>query len=324
MTVSVRTVMARAAVFLLLCTIWHAPRIQAQAKAAPGSGTIVDRHPLQLSPAVAQSSADLLKHVHVEAITYMSDGLRIKGYLAVPEGAGPFPCVILNRGGNQVLGVFDDEHALHSLGKIASWGYVVVASQYRGAAGSEGRDEYGGADVDDVLNLIPLLESVPTCDRARIGMYGASRGGMMTYLALARTDRVKAAIVLSGMSDLTESVRSRPQMGSVFQTYIPGFDANPGGLLKQRSAIYWVNKLPANVPILILHGSADWRVAPSQALDMARGLLEARHPVRLVMFEGGAHGVPEFGQDRDALMRQWLDNYLRDGKKWPDPAPHGE
>ena len=259
----------------------------------------------------------------VEAIAYISDGLRVNGYLAMPRRQGVFPSVIYNRGGNSTLNVWTDEAAIAALGKVASWGYVVVASQYRGAGGSEGRDEYGGADVDDVLNLIPVLESLPNVDKSRIGMYGASRGGMMTYLALARTDRIRAAVVLSGMSDLFENRNARPEMAGVFERYMPDYPANAAEALRRRSAIRWVDALPSTVPLLLIHGTADWRVSPSEAFDLARALAATEHPVRFLLYEGGSHGVPEFAAERDAAVRGWLDAYLRDGRKWPDLKPHG-
>jgi dipeptidyl aminopeptidase/acylaminoacyl peptidase len=314
-------------IMIAICVCVGGWRAFAQAPASQPvtpAPVIVDRRPLQLSPAVAQLSVDLLKKVHIEAITYLSDGLRIKGYLVVPEGAGPFPCVIVNRGGNQNVGIWTDDSALKSLSRFAAWGYVAVASQYRGAGGSEGHDEFGGADVNDVMNLIPLLKTVPGADVNRIGMFGASRGGMMAYLALTRTDRIRAAIVLSGMSDLAESLRSRPELAKPWKDMVPDYANNRDTALRQRSAINWIDKLPANVPLLIMHGTADWRVSPSQAFEMARGLYDAKRPVRFVMYEGGSHGVPEFAEDRDMLMHQWLDAYVRDGRKWPDLKPHGE
>ena len=265
----------------------------------------------------------VLQHVDVEAITYLSDGLRINGYMALPKGAGPFPCVILNRGGNHTLNVLDDVSAVDWLGRVASWGYVVVASQYRGAGGSQGHDDYGGGDVDDVLSLIPALESLPSADVRRIGMWGTSRGGMMTYLALTRTDRVKAAVIVSGMSDLFESSQSRPEMEANFKEFMPDYPADRSAALNRRSAIRWIDKLPPTVPLLIVHGTADWRVSPSQAFDMARALYEARRPMRLVMYEGGSHGVPEFAEEKYALIRSWFDGYVRDGRKWPDLNAHG-
>lgn len=294
------------------------------AQSTQASGTIVDRRPLQLSSKIAQQRAEALQKVRAEGITYLSDGLRIKGYLVVPDGPGPFPCLIVNRGGNPHLGVWTDDRVAVHLTALAALGYVVVASQYRGAAGSEGRDEFGGADVDDVLNLIPLLENVPSADTSRIGMLGGSRGGMMTYLALTRTNRIRAAVILSGASDLAETAHARPEMVQLFRQLIPNFDRNPEEAMKERSAVDWVNKLPANVPLLIIHGTADLRVSPSQAFDMARALYKAKRPFRFVMFEGGSHGVPEFLAERNAMIREWLDRYVRDGQKWPDLNPHGQ
>jgi dipeptidyl aminopeptidase/acylaminoacyl peptidase len=265
----------------------------------------------------------VVQHVDVEAITYLSDGLRINGYLALPNGAGPFPCIIVNRGGSHRLNVLDDVSAVEWLGRVASWGYAVIGSQYRGGGGSQGHDDYGGDDVDDVLNLIPVLETLPSADVRRIGMWGASRGGMMTYLALTRTVRVKAAVIVSGMSDLFESGRSRPEMEANFKEFMPDYDADRAAALNRRSAIRWIDKLPATVPFLIVHGTADWRVSPSQAFDMARALYEARRPMRLVMFEGGSHGVPEFAEEKNTLIRSWFDGYVRDGRNWPDLKAHG-
>src|SRR4030095_11639469 len=119
---------------------------------------------------------DILKSVEFHRITYLSDGLKVKGYLAGPKIGERLPCVIYNRGGNREFGALRRGPAAAMLGRVASWGYVVVASQYRGNVGGEGREEFGGADVNDVLNLIPLLQSWPQADASRLGMYGWRRG----------------------------------------------------------------------------------------------------------------------------------------------------
>ena len=306
---------------LLLVASISAQQLAAQSTAE--SGVIVDRRPLQLSSEEARQAAEVLQHEHAEGLTYLSDGLRINGYLVVPNGSGPFPCLIVNRGGNPDLAVWTDASAGFFLSTLAARGYVVIASQYRGASGSEGHDEYGGADVDDVLNLIPVLEKVPSADTSRIGILGISRGGMMTYLALARTNRIRAAVIISGLSDLVETAHARPEMAQVFHQLIPNFDSNTKETLEERSAIDWVNKLPKNVPLLIMHGTADWRVSPSQAFDMARALYEAKIPMRFVMFEGGSHVLPQFLAERNALMLEWMNRYVRDREKLPDLTPHG-
>jgi dipeptidyl aminopeptidase/acylaminoacyl peptidase len=261
-----------------------------------------------------------------EEVAYLSDGLRIKGYLLTPAQEGKHPCIIFNRGGNPQLDSLSRESVVRGhAAMLASAGYMIVASQYRQGGGSEGYDEFGGNDVHDVLNLIPLLEHEPACDASRIGMFGVSRGGMMTYLTLTKTDRIRAAVVLSGLSDLALNLKSRPDdMGKVYQTYIPDYGRRREQALAERSAVRWAEKIDKKTPLLVLQGTADWRVGPAESLEMADALLRSKHPFRFVLFEGGAHGLPEHRIEVDRLLLNWFNDYLRDGKKWPSLEPHGQ
>jgi dipeptidyl aminopeptidase/acylaminoacyl peptidase len=56
---------------------------------------------------------------------------------------------------------------------------------------------------------------------------------------------------------------------------------------------------------------------------MAAALLEAKHPFRLVLFEGAQHGLAEFREEADRMMRDWLDRYVKERKPWPSLEPHG-
>src|ERR1044071_6661487 len=101
-------------------------------------------------------------------IKYMSDGLKISGFIYKPKDvAGKrLPAVIWNRGGagdDTVIGVANYLH-FYEMHRLASEGFVVLASQYRGYDGGEGKDEVGGADTDDVLNLFPLARSLGYVD----------------------------------------------------------------------------------------------------------------------------------------------------------------
>ncbi|MDX1479006.1 MAG: alpha/beta fold hydrolase, partial [Saprospiraceae bacterium] len=203
-------------------------------------------------------------------ITYLSDGFKVKGYLLEPRASGKHPCVIFNRGGNRSFGMLTPVRIAFLGGKLASHGYVVIASNYRGVDGGEGMEEFGGADVNDVLNLIPALGQTEKADTSRIGMYGWSRGGMMTYLALTRTDRIKAAVVGGAVSDNFETIRERPDMEThVLAELIPDYAASKEAALTERSAIHWADRFPKNVPVLMLHGNADWRVKSTQSLRLA-------------------------------------------------------
>lgn len=299
--------------------------------AAPQDGSLVDSSEVSLKSADIErlevrrpGFRALLSEIDIKAITYLSDGLKVKGYLVVPRKGGNLPCVIYNRGGNREFGAISDLKAAADLGRIASWGYVVVASQYRGNAGGEGKEEFGGRDINDVLNLLPLLKSVPQADVTRVGMIGWSRGGMMAYLALARTDRIAAAIISAGLADAFENIRSRPDMEkSVYAQLIPNYAEDREAALVARSAVRWPEKLHKQTPILLLHGSSDWRVHPSGALAMASKLYESKHPFRFVFFEGGDHGLSEHAEEVNRLTKDWLDRYVRDKQPWPSLEPHG-
>jgi hypothetical protein len=56
---------------------------------------------------------------------------------------------------------------------------------------------------------------------------------------------------------------------------------------------------------------------------MASALYASRHPFRFVFFEGGDHELREYQEEVEALIKAWLDRYVRDGKPWPSLEPHG-
>ena len=302
------------------------------------NGKIVDQQAVTLDASITQElkstapeTLAILDQVEVSEITYISDGLKIQGFLLAPKGNGKFPVLIFNRGGCKNYVALTKQFVLRWLTVFANWGYVVVASQYRGNGGSEGKDEFGGADIHDVLNLIPLVESLPNADPSRIGMYGWSRGGLMTYLTLTRTDRIKAAVVGGALTDLASLSALRKQLrpDDDFEEFclrdtIPDYDQNKQKELKARSPIMWPEKLNKKTPILMFHGTADWRSPPQYSLDMAAALLKRKHPFRLIMLEGGDHETTEHLEEVDRITKDWLDQYVRDLKSWPSLELHGD
>ncbi len=265
-----------------------------------------------------------LDSIEVYGITYLSDGLKIKGLMAKPKKPGNYPCIIYNRGGNRDFGGLLVAHGAITLGKLAREGYVVIASQYRGNGGSEGQEEFGGKDVNDVVVLTKVLKEIEKADTDRIGMYGWSRGGMMTYIALTKTDKIKAAVVGGAVSDSYKSIKDRPAMETgVLAELIPNYETQKEEALYERSAVKWADKFPKNVPILMLHGNADWRVKPEQSLTLALEFEKYRIPYRLIMFEGGDHGISEHRAEVNKEVLSWFDRYLKNGEALPNMEYHG-
>ncbi len=292
----------------------------------PYGDTAVQRLVFNLPSHNLKPGFSFLKKVEMEEIYYMSDGLRVKAYLAYPKNADHLPVIIYNRGGNREFSKIYPYRVVDILARMASWGYVAVGTQYRGNDGGDGEEEFGGADVNDVLNLFPLLEKLPQADTGRIGMMGKSRGGMMTYLTLMQTDKVKAAVIIGGVTDLQVMNGSR---GNEMETYvyrelIPGYDSNKDSLLRIRSAINRVDEICRSCPVLLMHGTADWRVPPEESLHMAAEFQKRKIPYRLVMIEGEDHGLTTRKEESNQFARNWFHRFLVEGEPLPNLEPHGK
>lgn len=260
---------------------------------------------------VSLESLDVGYSENVESyrLRYLSDGLEVVGFLIKPRQGDRYPAVILNRGGQLEFAKIDTATLKYLSHLVSVENYVVVASQYRGNDGGEGREEFGGSDVNDVLNLIPMLESLPFVNPDKIAMLGYSRGGMMTYIAITMTDKVKAACVIGGITDLIQWFNERLDMGSVLIELIGGTPEEKENEYKKRSAYYWPEEI--NTPVLILHGGYDWMVDDSQAEKLASELEELGKTYELVVYPRGSHGLEEHAQDVFSRIFEWFENYLQ-------------
>jgi dipeptidyl aminopeptidase/acylaminoacyl peptidase len=240
------------------------------------------------------------ERVDCRHVKYMSDGLKVSGYIWKPMGAaGKLPLIVFNRGGN---GDFGKALPWQNTWHFALDGFVVIAAQLRGSDGGEGKDEFGGADVDNVLNTIPLAASLGDVDMRNIFLLGWSRGGMETAIALKRGMKVNAAAVGGALSDLHAELARRPTLGTnVWRRLMPNYGE---AALRERSAIDWPERI--RVPLLLIHGSADWRVDPAETQRFAEALKRAGAMYELVVYPGDDHGVSLHKDDSNRRIVQWF------------------
>ena len=240
---------------------------------------------------------------------YLSDGLKVIGYIFKPRRitSRRLPLIIYNRGGHAD---FDEVGTitLLQIHPLLEFGFIVLAPQYRGSDGGQGQDEFGGAEVHDVLNLVPLAESLGYVDMGNVFMYGVSRGGMETYLAIKHHVRVNAAAVLGAPADEVAGNRRRP-MTDVYKKLVPGFEKDPETKFRERSAVFWADEL--NVPILILHGGEDWRVSPNDSLKLASRLQELNKAYQLFVYSGDDHDLSLHRQQRDQQIILWFEQHRK-------------
>jgi len=277
-------------------------------------------------PRAVYEEARTQKDFDFVEITYASDGLSVHGLLIKPKAPGTrkWPAIIFNRGGNGDLGRITDNGQpcggmtntscldVADLYFLAKEGFVVIASDYRYRGASVKRDEWGGGEVDDVLNLVPALKSLEYVDADRLYMLGLSRGGTMAYLAIKRGIAVKAAAVIGGVTDVKAWVDARPEMGIVkgnefidgFANIWPDYEHRAEEYYRARSAVYWADQI--NVPVLILHSRTDRMVPVTQALRMAEALQEKGKVYALRIYDRDGHSLPQNRDDRDRLIIDWF------------------
>ena len=256
---------------------------------------------------------NILEKTVVEKIVYLSAGLKVSGYLAYPkDDSKKYPCIIWCRGGIGNAGAIDKFTARGIYGQLASWGYCVLASQYRGNDGGEGHDDFGGDDVNDVLNLIPLADEIPQANKDVWGIEGWSRGGMMTYLALTKINIFKAAVVLGGIANLRCNADESKFMRRLYEQTMGKYGEDEfKKRCESRSILNFPEKLSKNTPLLMIHGNADERVLPHDSLDLANKLVDLKFPYRLVMLEGGDHFLKSHRKEVDEMRKNWYEKYLR-------------
>ncbi len=271
----------------------------------------------QSEEARAQQTLEILD------IRYASDGLEVPGVLIRPKNPGnrKWPVIIYNRGGTGDYGrITNDDHACNrehfacltivDLYLLAKSGFVIIASDYRFHGATAKRDEWGGADVNDVLNLTRALPSLDFVDRERLYMLGTSRGGTMTYQVLRRGPPIRAAAVIAGASDLEALGRYRPEFVNGDKWYDgwarvwPGYANHAADLYRDRSPVYWADKLA--VPILILHSRVDRLCPVDQALRMAAALQASGKVYALHIYDRDGHSLPQNREDRNRQIVEWF------------------
>jgi dipeptidyl aminopeptidase/acylaminoacyl peptidase len=249
--------------------------------------------------------------IECKRLRYLSDGLKVVGYLWKPKKTAgkKLPLIIFNRGGNRERSKLTPWMA-DGFYDFVSSGFVVIGSQYRGVDGGEGKEEYGGSDVRDVLNLIALARSLGYVDMNNVFMFGNSRGGMMTYLALKSGVPVRAAVVTSGVTDLFINAKEHPELvTNIYRELIPDYDKRKDEAMRERSATFWADKI--NVPLLIMHGTSDASIGAKGALTLAGKLQELGKQYELIMYAGDGHGLPLNRRDSDNRIVEWFRRHMK-------------
>jgi dipeptidyl aminopeptidase/acylaminoacyl peptidase len=309
--------------FLVAICAVTAPAKSQDPVSRPADGTIVAQTPCQFTEYERTSAFTKRYYSHEEymaaststavdclRIRYVSDGLSVVGFIVKPRTTREtrHPIIVYNRGGFRDIGKIETWNLLDFYG-FASQGFVVLASQYRGNDGGEGRDEVGGADVGDVMALSGVAARLPYADSTNLFLYGLSRGGMMSFLALKRGFPAKAAAVVGAVFDVEAFAQRAPKVVESAMRLNPDYPSKGVVLLRERSVMNWPEQI--TVPLLIVHGAKDEEVPAVEALTFAMKLAQLDKRYELVVYAGDIHEAANNRRDRDAKIATWFKLHAR-------------
>lgn len=246
-----------------------------------------------------------------------TDGLELESFVFVPKnlGPGPHPTVVDVHGGP----CMSAKYSFDPCGGLA-WataGYVVFVPNYRGnvAWGQKvtkmNVGDPAGAEFDDIMAGIDKCVELGLSDPDRLGVTGASYGGYLSCWAVAASDRFKAAIPISCISN---QMSSHYACDHDFHEFINGGSLSEEKYRKiavERSPITRLDK-PTTATLLI-QGKEDRCCPVGQALEFYSALKERDAPVELVVYPREGHWLLEAEHKMDSWERKlsWFDRYLR-------------
>ncbi|MGB7024976.1 MAG: S9 family peptidase, partial [Candidatus Acidiferrales bacterium] len=225
------------------------------------------------------------------------DGTDIDGIVTKPvdfDSSRKYPFLLNPHGGptgSSTLSFNPTEQIL------AANGYMILEPNFRGSTGRgekfalANQNDWGDGDYKDDMSGVQAMVDKGWADPNRLGAFGWSYGGFMTFWIDTQTDRFKAISPGAGLPDLY-SMYSQTDIHRYLRQF---FDLKaPWDNFQE----YWDHspmKFVENVktPTMILHGQADTRVPIPQAEEFYRALVERHVPVEFVTYPRENHGFVE-------------------------------
>ncbi|WP_181273434.1 alpha/beta hydrolase family protein [Brevibacterium oceani] len=316
----------------------------ADADAGTGAATLVFTGSTPESPAVlgrldlsTTSAVDLpiidLQHpapansVLPEVLRVPGEGGTITGWLAKPQGEGPFPVILNIHGGpfaQYTHSWFDETQVLTSAG------YAVVYSNPRGSGGrtrSWGTAVQGNMAAPAMSDVLAVLDHAlaanPDLDAGRLGIQGGSYGGYLTAMTIAADHRFRAAIVERGYLD-PDSFVGTSDIGRFFTEE---YTSRSRAAIERQSPLAHADKV--GTPTLVMHSELDLRCPFEQAQQYYAALQRAGVETEMLVFPGENHELSRSGQPRHRRQRfeailDWWDRHLAGAETSPDDAAAGQ
>jgi dipeptidyl aminopeptidase/acylaminoacyl peptidase len=232
-----------------------------------------------------------------ENLTYPArDGTQIPAFLTRPVGVSPAgvsdkppPLIILPHGGPWARDAWGFDSWVQMLVRD---GYAVLQMNYRGSGGygKKWRDaslqNWGGLPYSDTIDGLKWAIEQKHGDPKRVCVVGGSFGGYLALVAAVRDSAsLKCVVSVAGVSDLRE-LKSDSNFFANHLIVKEMIGKDPEKLKADSPRLHASS---INVPVLLVHGVADWTVEVDQSQFMAKALQEANKPYKLVLIKGVDH-----------------------------------
>ena len=233
-----------------------------------------------------------------------------------------YPAIVMVHGG---FHEHFDERWFKKVDMAISQGYVVIFPEYRGSRGYGAeiyKSDYGTLDTQDVIDASKYFARQPFVDPERLAIFGQSRGGMLTLLAIEHEPKLyRAAVDLVGLADFVAFMAYKPEWRRVetakenksFGGKTP--DENLPAYMAV-SPIFGVDKIQTPLFVVATTGDkiAPWELHSGRLIDAlkARGKV---HESKIYENAAGGHVFTDGDteESRDALKRifEFIGKYLK-------------
>jgi acetyl esterase/lipase len=182
--------------------------------------------------------------------------------------------------------------------RLTEQGVAGVRINYRKL--SEGHTfEQSISDVRDALQWIRDHAEEYGFDMQRLGIAGASAGGLLSSLVTLENPDCRVYIGFNGGYDLVDRDGSKWPPEERMETLLA--EKNTKEARGKWSAVHQIPEKPTRTAFLLLHGTADETITFSVAQRYADALKEKGNSVELISFEGEGHGF--FGASRQYFQQ---------------------
>lgn len=246
-----------------------------------------------------------------------SDGFSIQGWIVKPPGFDPtrkYPTLLNIKGGpSGMRGYSFNTHIQAGPGE----GFVQVFINYRGSSGygqaftdAVVKDMLGGEYRDNIETLDHVINTYDFVDSNNLGVWGGSYGGYLTNWIITQTNRFKAAVAISSISNLW-SQWGASAIPLWLEVEIEGLPWQRKELMMKQSPLFYADK--AQTPTLFLHGEMDYDTPIVEAEQMFMALKKMGVETVFVRYADDGHGIRMKPVNQiDALRRamKWFKDHL--------------